>query len=170
MNKTLVWVVVLLIILGGGYWFIQQSGMQGAMTENDMGTYAYTCENGAQFTMSPASDVKTIKLSAGSQGMFTGDVTLEQKESAAGARFEGNVGGSAVVFVGAGEEVQFSVGKENTVCNPVPNAEMAPWNWGDAGEGGAMKPDVRLVVGESIMGKWQSTEDTKFVREFKAFS
>jgi hypothetical protein len=33
-----------------------------------------------------------------------------------------------------------------------------------------VQPDVRLVVGESIMGKWQSTEDAKFVREFKAFS
>jgi hypothetical protein len=35
-------------------------------------------------------------------------------------------------------------------------------------DAGSVKPDVRVVVGESIQGKWQSTDDSKFVREFKA--
>jgi RNAse (barnase) inhibitor barstar len=45
---------------------------------------------------------------------------------------------------------------------------MAPWNWGDAGEGGGIQPDVSLVVTESIQGKWQSLDDAKFTREFRS--
>ena len=55
------------------------------------------------------------------------------------------------------------------VCNPKPSTDMAPWNWGDAGEGGgSVKQDTSLIVSESIVGKWQSTTDAKSVREFKA--
>lgn len=97
--------------------------------------------------------------------MFSGTVTLTQMGD--GARFEGTAGKSAIVFVGAGEEVQLTVGDEKAVCNPVPNSDMAPWNWGDAGEGGGVKQDVSLIVSESIVGKWQSTTDAEFVREFK---
>ncbi|HEY4488222.1 MAG TPA: hypothetical protein VJB97_01775, partial [Candidatus Paceibacterota bacterium] len=46
--------------------------------------------------------------------------------------------------------------------------ETPPWNWGDAGEGGGVKQDASLIVSESILGKWQSVDDEKFVREFKA--
>ncbi|MBI4068384.1 hypothetical protein HY413_03175 [Candidatus Kaiserbacteria bacterium] len=157
--KALMGAVILIVILIGGYYLLQQ----GTPAE-DLGTYAYTCENGSQFTMSPAADMKSIKLSAGSQGMFTGDVTLSQ---VAGTRYEGNVSGSAVTFVGAGEEVQLTVGNESTVCNPVPSTESPPWNWGDPGEGGGVKQDVGLIVSESIVGRWRSVEDDKFTREFK---
>ncbi|MBI2612569.1 MliC family protein, partial [Candidatus Kaiserbacteria bacterium] len=163
--KGLVWVVVLIVILIGGYFVMQQSN---APVAEDLGTYAYTCDNGSQFTMSPSADVTSIKLSAGSQGMFTGDVTLQQKESTAGARYEGSAGDSVIVFVGAGEEVQLTVGSESAVCNPVPSTDSPPWNWGDAGEGGGIKQDVGLIVSESIVGKWQSVDDAKFTREFKA--
>lgn len=162
--KALVWVVVLLVILIGGYFVLQQ----GNAPLEDLGTYAYTCENGSQFTMSPSADMSSIELSAGSQGMFTGNVKLQKAESTAGARYEGTVLGSSVVFVGAGEEVQLMVGSESTVCNPVPSTESPPWNWGDAGEGGGIKQDVGLIVSESIVGKWQSVDDAKFSREFKA--
>ena len=128
-----------------------------------MGTYAYACDNGSEFTMTPASDMSSIEISAGSQGMFTGTATLAAV-GPSGQRFEGN----GIVFVGAGEGVQLTVGSETTNCNPVPNMESPPWNWGDAGEGGGEKQDVALIVTESIQGKWQSIDDEKFVREFKA--
>ena len=164
--KFITWAVVLVLILIGGYWFLQ-GGSQSTLTteEGGLGAYEYICDNGSTFTMMPSSDISSIKLFAGSQGMFTGDATLSNTGS--GTRFEGTHAGNSVIFVGAGEEVQLTVGSESTICNPKPSAEMAPWNWGDPGEGGGIKQDVALIVGESIVGKWQSTEDAKFTREFK---
>ena len=167
MNTNTVWAIVaLIIIIGGGLWFINNSST-AAPSGADLGAYPYTCGNGSEFTMTPASDVSSVQISAGSQGMFTGTVTLAKVASSAGQRYEGG----NIIFVGAGEEVQLTVGSETTVCNPKPNPDWPPWNWGDAGEGGgSVQPDVRLVVGESIMGKWQSTTDAKFIREFKDFN
>ena len=165
MKTSWLWALVVLIILGIGAWWYNNS-QKG---ESAMGEYAYTCANGSGFSMTPSEDVSSVMISAGSQGMFTGTGTL-QKAEGVGARFEGTVASSPVTFVGAGEEVQLTVGGESTVCNPVPSTEMAPWNWGDAGEGGGEQPDVALVVSESIVGKWQSTDDAKFVREFQSGS
>lgn len=120
--------------------------------------------------MEPSADVSSLKISATSQGMFTGNVTLTK--TGPGARFEGkSPTGAAIIFTGAGETVDLMVGTEKTICNPVPNPDSPPWNWGDAvTTAGSEKPDTRLVVGESIMGKWQDTTDPKFLREFKNFS
>lgn len=165
MNKLIVWAVIIIILIGGGYWYMQKSSTSdSAMKSSDMGTYAYTCDNGSGFTMTPSADVSEVTLEAGSQGMFTGVRTLYKMGDA--AHFE-TTSGDLIVFSGAGEEVDLTVGEETTTCNPVPNAQMAPWNWGDAAEGGSVKPDTSLVVSESIVGKWQSTEDPKSVREFK---
>lgn len=173
-NTVVVGIILLVIIIGGGYWYMQNqagsadmSADQNAQVQDDLGTYAYRCDNGSEFTMSPSSDMTSIELEAGSQGAFTGTVTLGQKESSAGARYEGNLMGSNIAFVGAGEEVQLTLGNELMICNPVPSQDMAPWNWGDAGEGGGVKQDLTVIVGESIVGKWQDTTDAKFVREFK---
>lgn len=134
--------------------------------EVDIGSYAYRCEGGVEFTMTPSSDVSSITLTPGIGATFE-ETILMATDSTAGARFEGG----GMVFIGAGEEVQLTQDGRTMVCNPVPSTDMAPWNWGDAGEGaGSMQPDVRLVVGESIMGKWESSDDAKFVREFKGFT
>ena len=164
--KNLIGAVVVIIIVAGGYYFYVNGipGTSSASTEANLGTYAYACENGSQFTMSPSADMSSLSLVAGSQGMFRGTVSLSKVASEAGQRYEGG----GVVFIGAGEGVRLTVGSETTVCNPVPNTENAPWNWGDAGEGGGEKQDAVLIVTESIQGKWQSTDDAKFVREFGA--
>ena len=157
--------VALIILVGGALWYMNDNA-----ASSSLGTYAYQCENGSEFTMQPSSNMNTITLKAGSQGMFTGTATLTKVAGEEG-RYEGTASGNSIVFIGAGEEVQLMVSGERTnlatVCNPKPNAGMAPWNWGDAGEGGGTKPDVALVVTESIQGKWQSTDDAKFVREFR---
>lgn len=163
--KSLAWVALLAIILIGGYWLVQQNSVPIAATEeSDLGSYAYACENGSGFSMSPAADMQSIKLSAGAQGMFTGDATLSH---ATGTEYEGTHLGSMMKFMGAGEGVTLMVGSESTLCNPVPNPDSPPWNWGDPGEGGGVKQDVGLIVTESIVGRWQSIEDDKFTREFK---
>lgn len=167
MKNIFIWGVVVAAVVIGGYWYVEKSkSIDSAMTQegSDMGSYAYMCEGGVEFTMSPSSDVSTIKITPGANATF-GEATLAATQSTAGARFEGG----GIVFVGAGEEVQLTTDGRTMVCNPKPNPDMAPWNWGDAGEGGgSVKQDTSLIVSESIVGKWQSSEDTKFVREFKA--
>jgi hypothetical protein len=165
MIKTLIWTAVLIIIIGGGYLYTQRSESDRAMMASSMGTYEYVCDNGSRFTMTPSDDVSEVQLTAGSQGMFTGTIRLARMGD--GNHFE-TTEGPLVVFWGAGEEVGLEVGSESATCNPVPNSEMAPWNWGDAGEGGGIQPDVSLVVTESIQGKWQSLDDAKFTREFRS--
>lgn len=161
MNTKILSVLFIALIAALGAWFYfnppQQTGM-GA----DMGEYAYQCENGSQFSMSPSESMAEVMLFAGSQGMFTGAVTVHKMGD--GNHYEaGNI-----VFSGAGEEVYLEVGSESTTCNPVPSQDMAPWNWGDAAEGGgSVQPDASLVVSESIVGKWKSVDDPKFIREFK---
>ncbi len=156
MSKTLIALVVIVILAAGGWYFYTTPVVVEA------GEYAYQCENGSQFSMTPSESMAEVTLYAGSQGMFTGAVTVHKMGD--GNHYEGG----NIVFGGAGEEVSLTVGNESTVCNPVPNAEMAPWNWGDAGEGGGTQQDVELIVSESIVGKWKSADDAKFVREFKA--
>lgn len=167
-SKILIGIVVVIILAaGGGYWYTTLDKTAATDTKTSMGDYAYTCDNGSQFSMTPSENMAEVTLSAGSQGMFTGTVTLHKMGD--GNHYETTDPASTlIVFSGAGEEVMLQVGSESTVCNPVPNADMAPWNWGDAGEGGgSTQPDASLVVSESIVGKWQSTDDAKFVREFK---
>ena len=48
------------------------------------------------------------------------------------------------------------------------SAPQSPQSQGEQAEAASVKPEVTLVVGESIVGKWQSTDDAKFAREFKA--
>jgi hypothetical protein len=169
MNKIILWAIILVLIIGGGYWYMQNSADTPADSmakTSTMGAYPYTCANGSQFTMTPSEDVSEVTLAAGSQGMFTGTIRLARMGD--GNHFE-STSGPLIVFWGAGEEVGIEVGEESTVCNPVPNPDSPPWNWGDAAEGaGSMQPDASLVVTESIQGKWQGADDKKFVREFKS--
>ncbi len=175
MNSTLLgWVVVLLLVVGGGwYLYSGTTAPVPAGEEANAGSYQYTCDNGSTFTMVPASDVSSLTLSAGSQGMFSGTVTLRSSSSAS-AVFTGSVNGAAVSFAGDGETVRLTVGSETTTCRPVPDPENAPWNWGDtqsstsAQGAGSVKQDTSLIVADNLTGKWQSTSDAKFVREFKA--
>lgn len=162
MYKIITWLAVLtLVIIGGWYWYSTKSD---SVMSGTLGTYEYACENGSRFAMTPHEDMSEITIEGGSQDMFSGSVRLAKMGDA--AHYE-TTSGQLIVLSGAGEEVRLTVGEESTVCNPVPNAEMAPWNWGDAGEGSGIQPEVSLVVGESIIGKWQSTDDEKFVREFR---
>lgn len=165
MNTNTVWVIAgLVIIIGGGLWFFNNSKVAApSAVDLGLGTYAYTCDNGSEFTMAPVPDVSSIRLTPGTKATFS-EATLVKVDSSAGARYEG----AGIVFIGAGEGVQLTTGGSTLICNPKFSPDSPPWNWGDAGEGGSVKQDVALIVSESILGKWQSTEDAKFTRVFKA--
>ncbi len=171
MNAKILVSAIVVLVVAVGAWFLlknYQAPVSDAPSDasQDMGSYAYSCDNGSEFTMAPANDVSSVTISAGSQGMFTGTVTLTGDNT--GTHFEGTLGTQKITFDGAGEEVRLMVGSNATICSPVANADAAPWNWGDAGEGaGSVKQDASLIVSESIVGKWQSADDAKYVREFQ---
>lgn len=98
-----------------------------------------------------------------------------------GQRFED----ASYTYVFAGEEVTVTskINKKITTCSQPMDANNAPMNFGDTAEGGAgfmtdgsagsnggtsAKPDLVTLVSQSIIGKWQNTQDTKFIREFSA--
>ena len=73
-----------------------------------------------------------------------------------------------VGLVAAGWWYYGSVQRDQAVEATVSPSESFDPNFGDDGdEGGSIKQDVSLIVSESIVGKWQDTTDTKFIREFK---
>ncbi len=160
MNKAIIGALALIIIGGGAYWYTQQ---EDASTESfAMGSYPYTCVNGAEFSMVPADNLSTIRIIPGANASF-GTTDLTQVESSAGARYEGG----GIVFVGAGEEVSLTVDGSTSICNPIPNSDEAPFNFGDAGEGAGSTQDASLAVAGNIVGKWKSVDDAKYIREFE---
>lgn len=163
MNKGLVWAVLLIIVLiGGWYWYSNQQDAE--MEAMEWGTYAYQCDTGATFTMSPSGDISTLLVVPGEGASFA-ETTLTFVNGDNGQRFEGE----GMVFVGAGEGVSLTAGGITHICEPVPNPDEPPFNWGDTGEGaGSMQQDAALIVSESIQGRWQSTQDAKSVRVFNA--
>lgn len=165
--QSIVGAIVALVVIVG-VWFVytnnkdtvpmQAQQPEGQAVPTDMGWYPYKCSNGSDMIVTLSSDMQTIEVTLH-------DAPIElTKVAGDGARYEGN--GST--FVGAGEEVTFTINGLTLTCNPVPQSDMAPFNWGDTAEGGGVKQNVAQIVSESIVGKWQSNEDGKFVREFKS--
>ncbi len=153
--------LIILVAIIGAIWYTKSDSARMAM-EDSNGSYPYTCTDGAAFTMLPTEDMVKISLKS-TTGMSFDEARLTQVESAGGAKY----GGNGVTFSGAGEEVQIVEGGKTHICNPVPNQDEAPFNWGDAGEGAGAEQNVVGAVSESIVRSWQSTQDPMFVREFK---
>jgi hypothetical protein len=164
MKSAYTWIAgfIGLVIIGAWWFTAEYMPNQSAGSAPD--SYGYACDNGSSFSMTPAPDLAKVVLSPLGLKPIAAEGTLMHVESLTGARFEGN----GIVMTGAGEEVRLDVNGKTLICNPVPSTDMAPWNWGDAGEGGGVKQDVSLIVSESILGRWVSTDDEKFAREFES--
>jgi hypothetical protein len=163
MNKLFLGLVVI-IIAAGGWWFMNNKAPAGESAQ-DFGTYSYECDENVKFTMTPSADMSSIRVAPAGGGAYPPVSTLTKKEGT-NARYEGN----GVLFSGNGETVTLGEGDSAINCSPVPNPDSPPFNFGDGDAAGSVKQDTSLIVSESIQGKWQSTEDAKFVREFKADS
>ena len=94
---------------------------------SNFGTYPYTCDNGASFTMSPSSDMSTVKLDMVAGAPF-GTMTLAKASAESGVRYEG---GEALVFEAKGETVTITAAGTKLTCKPVANQDEAPFNFGD---------------------------------------
>lgn len=162
MAKTIGGLIALVLVAAGG-WYVYTHRSPADTTEKyTLGTYSYACDNSVSFDMSPAEDLSAVKIVAKGEAPFT-DFTLNRVSQSVYASEDGEVS-----FEGAGEGVTLTVGASTMRCNPIFNPETPPFNWGDSAEGaGSIQPEASLVVTESIRGKWQSTDDSKFVREFR---
>lgn len=156
MQKIIIGLVALVVVLVGG-WLIYN---KTAVPVGEFGTYPYQCDT-FSFWMLPNADLTELTVVPGSGAGFSKTVLMPDT-NAGGVAFKGG----DLRLVGAGESVDLSVQGVGHQCSPVPNPDAAPLNWGDPADAGSIKPDVRVVVGETMQGRWRSTEDAKFTRAF----
>lgn len=78
-------------------------------------------------------------------------------------------GNESKVYTFVGEEAVVAdlVSETSVVCQQPLDQNNAPYNFGDAGEGGGEDNDPAAAVSTDIIGAWQSTDDEKFIREFR---
>lgn len=150
--------ILVLLITGVGYWYFTEGSPSA-----EMGQYGYTCANGETFTMTPAEDLSWVAITPGDDASF-GPQTLSYESNIDGMKYFGY----QMALIGEGEEIELRIGSATTTCNPVPNAEMAPWNWGDRGEGAGAEQNPALIVSQSVIGVWKSNDDASFSRSFNA--
>ncbi len=131
MNNTVIGIVIA-VALAVVAWFIYigMPGQDEFAQVQDLGMYPYVCDNGSTFILSPLEGLENVQVSADAQGMFTGTATLSMISP---AHYSGIApDGQEVGLTGEGETIRLTVGTEQAVCNPLPNPDSAPWNWGDA--------------------------------------
>jgi hypothetical protein len=164
MKNAIIWLVVLAVILGGFVILVERGAFQKEPAPApEPGDYAYRCDGGVELSVTPATDGSSVRLLPGEGSAFEESVLLF-KNGDEGARFEGN----GIILIGAGEGIRVVAGTQTLNCQPVPDAENAPYNFGDAGEGGGEKPDLALIVTESMGGLWLDIDDAKHQRLFQA--
>ena len=76
------------------------------------------------------------------------------------------VGDYTYTFVGEEVTVRNSRTDTTTSCNQPFDANTAPYNFGDMGEGGGEEPDLIIEATKNIKGQWRSVDDEKFTRDF----
>lgn len=157
MKNIAIGILVLVVAALGWYIYSKQGGQKGA--QETMFSASFMCSDRTSFI---AEFTAADELNVVVDGNVVRTLARAQGD---GQRFEN----AEYVYVFAGEEAtvtQKATQKVATCTQPF-DANNAPVNFGDAGEGGGVKQDVALIVSESIVGKWQSLDDAKFVREFK---
>lgn len=177
MNKKIMYAVgAILIIIIGTLLYVQQKDTNKKVnsetntpekTNTDMeakkenlGTYAYICNDGTEFSATPALDMASLVITPSAKANFSKSTLLHT--AGTGARYEGE----GLIFIGAGEGVSLTANGATLSCNPKPSTESPPFNFGDSDEGGGVKQNLVMIVGDNLKGKWVSVDDPKFVREF----
>lgn len=132
MNKSVIGAVII-ILIGGAVWYYTSGAKQESAELSEgsynMGTYAYQCANGSQFSMSPSDDMSEIYIQPGTGASFQAATLSKMGE---GNVFETVVtDGENITLSGNGETVLLVIENKETTCNPVPDTENAPFNFGD---------------------------------------
>ena len=128
MKTTIAWIVAVIVVAGAGYYI--WSGMQtpSAQKGATAGTYTYQCDSGVKFTMTPSADVSSVTIKPIGAAPF-GEVTLGKVGDA--NVFMSNPNDAEFQLSGKGETITIALGAQTLVCNPVPDQNNAPFNWGD---------------------------------------
>lgn len=164
MNTKIITVLAIALIAALGAWFYLSDVPAGGEESTEDGfvlSASFACADNSRF-IAEFPDANSVNIiidgTVARTPVFTSDT--------AGQRYED----AEYAYVFAGEEVEVTNKATNavTTCTQPFDPNLAPVNFGDRGEGaGSTQPDARLVASESIIGKWQSAEDAKFVREFQ---
>lgn len=162
MNKiTVAFLVLVLVVVG---WFAyrqyQSPKTETPSSENWALSASMACADGSHFIAEfpTANEVQIIV-----DGNIIRTLPLV---AGPGQRFEN----ADYVYVFAGEEVNVTTkaSGQTTACTQPNDPNNAPVNFGDRGEGAGAQQDATIAANSNIVGKWQSTEDAKFTREFKS--
>jgi hypothetical protein len=165
MNTKILIGLVVALVAAVGAWFYMNDGVPAGGVESTEDGFvlsaSFSCADNSYF-LAEFPDANSVNI------IVDGTLvrTVPFANDTAGQRYED----SAYAYVFAGEEVTVTnkATGATTRCSQPSDPNLAPVNFGDAGEGaGSVQQDVRLIVSESIVGMWRSTDDAKFVREFK---
>lgn len=162
LKQLLIFVLVVAAIVAG-YIIYQNRSADEAAEENSTGI-SFICEGGENFVAEFGSDMNTVDiLIAGKHVRQLNNIG----ESDTPFRFSDN----EVTYTFVGEEVVVTnVGSSGSyICRQPFDPNNAPYNFGDAGEGaGSTENDIAIAASENIIGNWQSTDDDRSAREFRA--
>ena len=164
MNTKILAVLLVALVAALGAYFYYQGVPAGGVESTEGGfvlSASFACADNSYF-IAEFPDANSVVISV--DGTMVRTVPFAN--DTAGQRYEDD----SIAYVFAGEEVTVTDKSTNatTTCSQPQDPNLAPVNFGDAGEGpGSVQQDVRLIVAESIVGKWKSTDDAKFVREFQ---
>lgn len=162
-------VIVLLVLLAGASFVIYSQNrserMNEAEAENGTGdepaaSVSFICADDSYFIAEFPAAFDEVSVVVDGETVRT-----LPRVAGDGQRFETD----SHVYVFAGEEATVTTKGSGaaTTCSQPFDPNNAPFNFGDAGEGGGERPDASLVVSESILGTWQSVDDEQFTREFR---
>lgn len=130
MNARYALVAIIGILIIGGLWLLNSkvpAAVDVDTVEDTFGSYAYACDNSAEFIMTPAADMSVIHIESASTTSGLPGADLTRVESEIGVTYQAG----AVVFVGKGETITISTGSTTITCRPKPSSDSAPFNFGD---------------------------------------
>ena len=153
--KTLLAVIVILAIGFGGWFFYQKSGS----TSGGETSYAYSCANAMQFTLSPADDYSWLAIFPGEKATFP-QQTLSYRDNVYGMRYMG----TSAEITSTDNGVILGLPSGTTTCAVAEGSKSIPWDVDTT----TIEQNLALVVSDSIIGTWRGTGETKFYREFKS--
>ncbi len=142
------------------FWWRAQN-QASAEFATDLGSYPYQCDDTFAFTMVPGPDMATIRIEPRAAAHFAPEELRQDVATSSAVRFVG----TALVMEASGETVTIIESGRMHRCNPVPNQNDAPFNFGDSV--GVDMPSADAIR-SGIIGTWRSVQDPKFVRRFEA--
>ncbi len=159
-NQTLIAILAVIVVGGGIFWYTQENQPAG----EPLFAVSMICADDAHFIAEFRTD-REVDIVVNGEIVRTVARTADAPQTFEDAAF---------TYVFAGEEavVTDKASGASTTCSQPMDPNNAPMNFGDAGEGAGVQPagsqpSATQVVSESIVGRWMSTTDEKFVREFK---